>query len=98
MYVLRVVGSLPGRLNQRLPLTSAAGEDFVDFVEDVTFQPGELRQMVSIGVIDDSAIELTETFSVVLSLPPNAVAILGPQPQIEVIILDNGRNDIMFRF
>ena len=47
--------------------TAIAGQDFTEATGTVTFAPGDSRQSISVGLVDDDTHEATETFSVTLS-------------------------------
>lgn len=52
--------------------TARAGSDFVAASGTLTFAPGETSKTVAISVIDDSRLEIEESFSLVLSNAVNA--------------------------
>lgn len=52
--------------------TAGAGTDFVFASDVVTFLPGELTQTIDVQLIDNDAVESTETFTVELSNAMNA--------------------------
>ena len=52
--------------------TATAGFDYTATSGTLTFLPGERVKTVSVDVLGDTAGELTETFSLVLSNPTNA--------------------------
>lgn len=60
-----------------------AGDDYEPKCEIMTFEPGELRQEISIKIIDDSSYEPDETFEVGLSSPLN-LRLAGMNPSASV--------------
>ena len=52
--------------------TATAGQDYVASSGTVTFAPGVVSQTINVGVIGDTTVESTETFSVTLSNPTGA--------------------------
>ena len=48
------------------------GTDFTAAPQTLTFAPGETTKTFSVTIIDDAAVEGTETFTVALSSPTNA--------------------------
>jgi hypothetical protein len=53
--------------------TATAGSDFTAASGTVTFAPFQTSQVISVAITGDTAVEPTETFSVQLSNPANAV-------------------------
>ena len=49
---------------------TSLGQDFEAKSETITFEVGEQQQKFSVNLVDDSIQEIDETFSVVLSNPP----------------------------
>ncbi len=58
--------------------TASAGSDYSATTSSVTFAPGETSKTIVVQTIDDSIIELPETFSVVLSSAVGATIIGSP--------------------
>jgi len=52
--------------------TAFSGSDYQPLTGSLTFAPGETSRTISVPIIDDSLVESTESFSVVLSSPVNA--------------------------
>jgi chitinase len=52
--------------------TAAAGSDFADVADTLSFAPGETAKTVAIPITDDGAVEGVESFSVDLSSPSGA--------------------------
>ena len=70
-------------------------------VEEVllTFGPSQLQQSVEISIIDDPALENTESFTVTLSPLPGETRVAFIQPLATVSILDNdGENQKLPNF
>ena len=68
----------------------------MDFVAQpstaVPFPPGSNQTGVTVEIVDDSQVEMTESFTVSLSLPPTSIGLkLGAQTTATVIIFDSGR-------
>ena len=52
--------------------SATAGNDYTSATGTVTFAPGVVSQIISVGILADTTIEYDETFSVTLSSPSNA--------------------------
>jgi hypothetical protein len=68
--------------------TAMAGVDYEASTGTLTFAPGVTTLTISVPIIDDSAPELNETFTVTLFAPTGG-AILGSQSSVTVTILDD---------
>lgn len=67
--------------------TATAGNDFILASGTLTFLPGETSQSIPITIINDTAVESSESVIVTLSAPTGAG--LGTLPSHTVTILDN---------
>jgi hypothetical protein len=67
--------------------TATAGSDFTLSSGTLTFLAGETSKSIPLAVINDIAVESSET--VIVSLSPPTGAVLGPIPAHTVTILDN---------
>jgi glucose/arabinose dehydrogenase len=67
--------------------TAIAGEDYSATSGTLTFAPGQFIQTIAVPLINDTATEVAETFSVTLTNPDGAM--LGSQAIATVTILDN---------
>jgi hypothetical protein len=67
--------------------TAEHGKDFIGNNTMVPFASGETEKSVSIPLIDDFALEATESFRLILRLPEGG-AVLGPLASATVSILD----------
>jgi hypothetical protein len=57
--------------------TAAAGSDYAAAAGTLVFAPGETAKSVSVQLVDDANVELTETFTVTLSNPADATLLDG---------------------
>jgi acetyl esterase/lipase len=70
--------------------TATATQDYAYTPGTVSFAPGETSKTISIPILDDSEIEGTETFSIVVSAPGSVIAgnatisILDDEPQSQI--------------
>ncbi len=67
---------------------ATADEDFGPVVGTLEFAPGEIRQTLTVPILDDTLIEPDETFRLVLSNPTGG-GVLGSQSTVVVTIVDN---------
>lgn len=68
--------------------TATGGADYVAYNADVTFDPGDpLTRIVSLQVIDDTALEDPERFEVVLTGMANAI--IGDVDRLDVAVIDD---------
>ncbi|MEM9264082.1 MAG: DUF4347 domain-containing protein [Cyanobacteria bacterium P01_F01_bin.13] len=67
--------------------TATAGGDYTTTSDTLTFTAGQTSQTITVPILNNIAVEDSETFSVILSNPTGAV--LGPQTTSTVTILDN---------
>ncbi|RMH16904.1 MAG: DUF11 domain-containing protein, partial [Acidobacteria bacterium] len=77
--------------------TALAGEDFVATSGVVTFQPGQVRQGVTVPILDDDAVDPEESFTLALDgsvLPPN-VFLAHPEPRGFILDDDAVSLDLM---
>src|SRR5690606_9961690 len=68
--------------------TAIVGQDLVGQTGTLSFGPSETSKTVTIATIDDTVVEDTEYFSLVLSNPTNG-ATLGPNSSAKGLIADN---------
>ncbi len=67
--------------------TAVSSNDFTPVTANVTFAPGETTKTVNIAIVDDAAIEGTESFGVALG--QTAGAGLGTRRTVEIDVVDN---------
>lgn len=67
--------------------TATGGNDFTAASGTLTFAPGETNKTIQINLIDDAVVEVTESFTVVLSNPVNVS--LGGGNTATITIADN---------
>lgn len=67
--------------------SATAGEDYTPISQTLTFDPGTTSLTVTVAITDEGAVEPTETFSLTLASPTNAV--LGLHPTIQVAIVND---------
>jgi hypothetical protein len=68
--------------------TARGGSDFTALNQDVTFQPGApLTQTFTIQITDDSVLEETEAFQVVITAVGDVI--IGAEDRIGIAIIDN---------
>jgi glucose/arabinose dehydrogenase len=68
--------------------TAIAGSDYAASTGTISFAAGQTSQTIAIPIIDDAAVENSETFSVTLSNPTGGAS-LGGQTTASITILDN---------
>lgn len=68
--------------------TATAGSDYTSFAQDVGFLAGETSRSFTIPILDDTLLEGTETFRLLLS-DPTGGAVIGNPSNAVVRILDN---------
>lgn len=68
--------------------SARAGGDYTAVATTVTFGPGETSKPVSVPILDDGAVEATESFTVTLRSPTGGAA-LGPAASATVTIADD---------
>ena len=76
-------------------LSSADPEDFVSHSELVSFAVLEEVRTISITVNDDSIVESTEEFFVLLEVPPDETGVMIPQSSSSVFIIDNDSKHLL---
>ena len=70
-------------------ITTEAGEgDYVGASGALTFTPGTTEQTITVTVLDDTVVEITERFGVELFEPSNAVLGLVEQAQVRILDYD----------
>ena len=69
-------------------LTAQAGIDYVETAATVSFSPGQLSATATVDIIDDTAVEQTQTFRVALRNPSTGNTIAAPS-LATVSILDD---------
>ncbi|MBA3961034.1 MAG: hypothetical protein H0X40_03925 [Chthoniobacterales bacterium] len=62
---------------QTIPATATAGKDYTTKSGTLTFNAGETQKTISVPIINDSLIESTESFLVVLSNPGSGAMLVG---------------------
>lgn len=67
--------------------TATAGNDYTDASGEVTFNPGETEQIVTVPILDDAVDEPDETIDLLLSNPTHAT--LGALRHATVTIIDD---------
>ncbi len=67
--------------------TAKAGSDYTAVTQTVTFASGETNKTVTVNIVNDTVVESTETFTVSLSSPVNAV--VGLNTPLTVTITDD---------
>ena len=79
-------------------ITATAGSDYTLTTTEVTFTPGgELTQMVTVMISEDSLDEADETFTVSLgTLPTGGVVTAGTPNSVTVTITDNDVPEVTF--
>ena len=68
--------------------SATAGSDYTTTSGTLTFGPGVTSRTVSVPILNDSAQELTETFTIVLSSPANA-SLPVPNTPVTISIIDD---------
>ena len=68
-----------------LNILSKAGEDFTSVAMMVTFSAGETRASVSVQIIDDDVVEMTEVFTGSLSAVTESVMIETDTADVTII-------------
>lgn len=69
--------------------TAAAGEDFIAASGTLTFEPGQTVKVIEVTIVGDALNEATETFTVVLSAPANALLAPGESTAVGTILDDD---------
>jgi len=66
--------------------------DFDSNIYNVTFLPGAITSLIDISVTDDPLAELTENFTISISIPPQLLGIIPGDPSTATgfIIDDDG--------
>ena len=78
---------------------AAAGQDYTGGSYTATFLAGQTTASVSIPITDDTTAELTEDFSVVLTIPPTATTkgiTKGAADTATIDITDNDPVEVVF--
>ena len=63
------------------------GVDYRGVSIDVTLSPSNSEQCVSVEIVDDSAVEQTESLTVSLSLPPGGLSSVQLTPNTATILI-----------
>ena len=66
-----------------------AALDFVELNEIITFPAEAAQDIVQLEIVDNDVVELTEGFSISLSLPDNEGVVLGADDSTFVTIYDD---------
>ncbi len=74
--------------------TAVGAQDFTPVTANITFAPGETTKTVDIAIVDDAAIEGTESFGVALG--QTAGAGLGTRRTVEIDVVDNDGGTAVF--
>ena len=72
-----------------LNILSKAGEDFTSVAMMVTFSAGQTRASVSVPIIDDFLVEMTEVFTATLSAVSGNVVIGADTADVTIIENDS---------
>jgi uncharacterized delta-60 repeat protein/uncharacterized repeat protein (TIGR01451 family) len=74
--------------------TATPGQDYATAANILTFSDGDTMKTINVPIIDDLLVELTESFSVVLSNPQGGATLTGPSTAA-VNITDNDVSSII---
>ncbi len=81
-----------GSFYTTLPSFSQGGDDFVSQQYQLDFPAGQTRAEFTVVITDDSLIEATESFQLLLSIPEDLISKgvqVGPNSASTVTIMDN---------
>ena len=74
---------------------SAAGEDYANTSQTVTFQPTETSQIVMVPILNDTNLEGVEQFTAMLSQPAGQVGVMLGADMATVEITDDDCESFM---
>jgi hypothetical protein len=71
--------------------SATAGEDYTPISQTLTFDPGATTLTVTVAITDEWTVEPTETFTLTLASPTNALLGLHPEVQVSIVNDDGWR-------
>ena len=80
-------------LASTLHVLPTEGVDYRGVTADVTLSPTNPERCVSVEVVDDSAVEQTESLTVSLSLPPGGLSSVQLTPNTTTILITDNDSE-----